>query len=920
MKDASATYSHDEDGKHDSSQRPFGLPRRISTGPLSAGLNGPPSPWCNLPPGPFAGLGQTNGPLNNTVNLPAQRRPAPQRGESRFRSLMSKEESEVPKETTMAEQASFSSLGQLNEEDSHRVGSATDRHGRQRPLSGDTDPFSRGEMPSGSAAVGGAHEESYVPTSQRNIFGTTHASHQSGLSSFSGLAMMQDAPAYQQQGHFPIDAFQPQHEAEPLSPTITNPYQSPERGLSRLNDADPDELDLHRLHLPGLGAFGNELGSEAQLNSFHGRNASGVDPRLFERAQQPGFGSTRVLPGLGNLGALGSPSNWSTDFGAGTPQKERISEPFAGPRRSFEELHAPGLGPPGGASAYGHFGGHAGPVEPTSAFRNNRLGSLFPSGMQEQMLGDQGKFRRELAESVDDARGALEGNNPSAGTSTSQGWPGHSANRDTDSPFHAGHGKFDDVLQSADTAQEPSPGPVPSRLQPIGNQSATGLQHQQHQSQLAQQQQSQPQGQQSSQAALSNPSSQLPAAQQKQMVMPDRIRWIYRDPQGNTQGPWSGLEMHDWYRAGFFSPELLVKKAEDTDYEPLAQLIRRIGNSREPFLVPQIGIPAPIGTQTGGSWPPQNAPQTAPSSAPSAQPPFANSFPSFGTTLTAEQQNALERRKQEEQYLMARQKEHLAQQQVMAKQMQISGGSSLHPQQLQHHSSAQSLQSQPSYGSITSPSGFPGPSLSGAGQTPQTPQTAPANSGSYENLYRSHGSMGVGTVGSGVDSLGHIREQEPPSALMERIGLGRLPPTSLGSFGRPQQSDVSADEQRAAAILADRAGLQREQAESDTHRDLSAFESDTENRRLNEFRSLHNQPDESHQGFNDLMGRYAEESRTHGQQPRMEQRQDSQVGNVPDNQERLVEPSSQWTGAPKQKQRCVHDVQSEDAFTPQRRY
>jgi PERQ amino acid-rich with GYF domain-containing protein len=35
-----------------------------------------------------------------------------------------------------------------------------------------------------------------------------------------------------------------------------------------------------------------------------------------------------------------------------------------------------------------------------------------------------------------------------------------------------------------------------------------------------------------------------------------------------------------------------------------------------------------------------------------AQPPFPGSFPSFGTTLTAEQQNALERRKQEEQYLM----------------------------------------------------------------------------------------------------------------------------------------------------------------------------------------------------------------------------------------------------------------------------
>ena len=70
------------------------------------------------------------------------------------------------------------------------------------------------------------------------------------------------------------------------------------------------------------------------------------------------------------------------------------------------------------------------------------------------------------------------------------------------------------------------------------------------------------------------------------MVMPDRMRWIYRDPQGNTQGPWSGLEMHDWFKAGFFTAELQVKRVEDGDFEPLAQLVRRIGNSREPFLVP----------------------------------------------------------------------------------------------------------------------------------------------------------------------------------------------------------------------------------------------------------------------------------------------------------------------------------------------
>jgi PERQ amino acid-rich with GYF domain-containing protein len=163
--------------------------------------------------------------------------------------------------------------------------------------------------------------------------------------------------------------------------------------------------------------------------------------------------------------------------------------------------------------------------------------------------------------------------------------------------------------------------------------------------------------------------------------------------------------MHDWYKAQFFTPDLSVKKVEDDKFEPLGELIRRIGNSREPFLVPQIGIPhGPPTTQPGTSF---ATAATAPGSGAAqpgvVQPPFAGAFPSFGTTLTAEQQNNLERRKQEEQYLMARQREFLAQQQVNLKQLQMSGI----PASLHHHSSAQSLQSQPSFGSMTSPIGMP---------------------------------------------------------------------------------------------------------------------------------------------------------------------------------------------------------------------
>ncbi|KAL2827448.1 hypothetical protein BJY01DRAFT_255712 [Aspergillus pseudoustus] len=74
----------------------------------------------------------------------------------------------------------------------------------------------------------------------------------------------------------------------------------------------------------------------------------------------------------------------------------------------------------------------------------------------------------------------------------------------------------------------------------------------------------------------------VPASQQRTMVMPDRMRWIYCDPQGNIQGPWTGLETHYWFKAGFFGPHLPIRKLEDPGVEPLAQLI----GSHESYTLP----------------------------------------------------------------------------------------------------------------------------------------------------------------------------------------------------------------------------------------------------------------------------------------------------------------------------------------------
>lgn len=332
-------------------------------------------------------------------------------------------------------------------------------------------------------------------------------------------------------------------------------------------------------------------------------------------------------------------------------------------------------------------------------------------------------------------------------------------------------------------------------------------------------------GQQSSQSSGGN----VPPAQQRTMVMPDRMRWIYRDPQGNIQGPWTGLEMHDWFKAGFFSPDLQIKKLEDLEFEPLAQLVRRIGNSREPFLVPQIGIP---------HGPEPNAGQWTSSTAGNAQPPFPGSFPSFGTTLTAEQQNALERRKQEEQYLMARQKEHLAQQQAMMKQMHIPGAPPSMQPQLQHQSSAHSLHSQPSFGSITSPVGYqPSPI-----QAPPQQQQGQGGPGIFDAATSMRQNVGPGMLGT---DLGGSQDQLP--ALLDRLNVSRHDP--FNAFGSPTsfaglQPDNFLQSQQVASMLQDRAQLQQEQEQFDKANANDPFDQQAREERLRQFHALRMQEGE----------------------------------------------------------------------------
>lgn len=698
------------DKSEEDPQAPFGSLRRVGTGPLSAGLNPPvTSPWAQGPNssafGSMGSFGSFNVGASNPVQEKAEQRPGfgSGRGSSRFKDMMAKssiEDMHAGKDKNM-----FGGLEKLPEEEGDPTQGRMRDLFKTRPNRSETNPYEELPIRTGSAAL-----------SQEGS-GAQQGMEQVGFAAVGG-------PGFN----------------EPMSPTHTNPYQSP-HGVQRddgSHEADPTSHALPPIGGARRGLFSDD-GSQRSASGFGGF---------------PGFGAP---PG---------PPSWSgAPFGSGTPARDRsmgFGDPIFSP---LTDMQSPGAG-----LGSGLFGGGFGSVG-----RSARLGGMLPQGMQDPMRGDS----RNEGRPFDRPDSASLGRDP------------------FDNGFGRGSGAFDDAgnREAMEAAFTQAGGSSAAQQPGIAALAAPGDHV--------------PSGADPSQQAPVSGNGSMPAAQQRTMVMPDRMRWIYQDPQGNVQGPWSGLEMHDWFKAGFFTAELLVKKLEDTDFEPLAQLVRRIGNSREPFLVPQIGVPhgPPSGGQT--SWP--NAPQPTPGN---AQPPFASAFPSFGTTLTAEQQNALERRKQEEQYLMARQKEHLAQQQMAARGMPM-GGPSMHS--LQHHSSAQSLHSQPSYGSITSPSGGFHPSPMPPGPPPQSMQQTPIGQAAFS------------------------RDENLPN-FMDRMSLNQVNPA--GPLGAPGDGP---SQQQMSQMLQDRARLQQQPVDGRVHQDAFLGQQGR-NERLEEFNELRGQIEEGRPG------------------------------------------------------------------------
>ncbi|EEH36304.1 GYF domain-containing protein [Paracoccidioides lutzii Pb01] len=804
---------------------PFGTLKRSITGPVGTTSSASASPWSSSHNSAFSPMGAFGsfslGPMSGTSGSGEKKSGfGSLRGESRFKGLLAKENSEDVM-SNVKEKPSLAALDRLPETEDTSPQVQQQSWGesmKTRTTRSETNPFVD-EPRSGSAALGGQDLDAPATgtsTSGIDQFGLSFGMTSSGPS-FRDLVGSEQNQSEQTPNH---------HVHEPMSPTNTNPYQSPQGERVDADDIDTDGSDIQHTHLSGLSDIPEDQGMGG-FGSIR-RGGSTVDPSAGDRSQTSSVGPGRgfsSLTGLGGLPSLGSAGGWPTNATAGTPTRERsgfasgFGDPIFG---SMADLQSPNLATLGGG---GFFGSH---TSLPGAARASKMGSLFPPAMQDQMRGEQ--LRPDSTGIEGSMRQQVENRNLASTSPFDTGISRRDTEQVTRGGIFSPLGGLDlgrDAFLSGDKPGSVNPtSTVASSYAPLASASASSSIPPAQASVEGTGQPTQ------SVSSASSSSTQLPATQQRQMVMPDRMRWIYRDPQGNTQGPWSGLEMHDWFKAGFFTAELQVKKLEDAEYEPLAQLVRRIGNSREPFLVPQIGVPhGPPSTQPG-PW------GASASQAGVAQPPFPTSFPSFGTTLTADQQNALERRKQEEQYLMARQKEHLAQQQVLMKQMAMQNPphTTMHSQ-LQHHSSAHSLHSQPSYGNITSSGGYQPSPIQGPIQPPQ------AVPGYFEPNMRQPNVPNVPPQMLPQDMMA-VQEELPN--FVDRMNINRPSqfPFSAGpSFGaRPQENVMPS--QQVASMLQDRVRLQQEQEQFEKAKGDSIFDQQARDERLRQFHALRRQTDD----------------------------------------------------------------------------
>ena len=359
-----------EDGKPGlDTASPIGTLRRTATNPLSAGLNGPSSPWSAGPSSagfaPMGAFGNFGAPPSAT-----DRKPGFGRSESRFKSLMSGASSE-----DMKKAKDQSSLRNTSESFDEHVRSPWESDApQQRKNLGDLYE-EESQRPAGSAALGGDDASPPSLHSPRSRNTDSQSYDDIGFASIGGGSDMGFPDFAQRSRNFshqqgPYQSQQQAHYGEPLSPTYTNPYQSPEAEKAVPSDFEAEEIDrLSHQANPTLGR-----GFPSQL-----------DPS-GDRSQTSSAGPSRGFPsltGLSNLGGISGVPRSAAPGAVGTPSKAFGDSPFG----SFGDIGPPNSAGFGGSGFFGTSGPSMNSI-PTGAGRGSKLASFLPGGISDQARGD----------------------------------------------------------------------------------------------------------------------------------------------------------------------------------------------------------------------------------------------------------------------------------------------------------------------------------------------------------------------------------------------------------------------------------------------------------------------------------------------------------------------------------------------------
>lgn len=341
---------------------PMGSLKRTNTNPLSAALNGPASPWSAGPTSagfaPMGAFGSFGAPQSAT-----EKKQHFGRSESRFKSLMSGGSSEdmKSKDLSAARQASETFDG------STRSPWESKTSAQRKELN---DLYEEDiQRPAGSAALGG--DDASPPAHQTSRSRNREPQQTDEDIGFASMGIGSDF-SFQDFSQRNRDFSHPQpgqrmpqqSHPEPLSPTFTNPYQSPEGEKAVPNQIDTEDSEAQKMPFQQNGPFGRGLPNPLEQ---------------ADRSQTSSTGAPRAFPSLSNLTGLGGNGPWSAAPGAvGTPSRAFAESAYGG----YGDITSPASAG-FGAGFFGSSGPGASSIS-ASANRSSKLGPLFPTALQDQ--------------------------------------------------------------------------------------------------------------------------------------------------------------------------------------------------------------------------------------------------------------------------------------------------------------------------------------------------------------------------------------------------------------------------------------------------------------------------------------------------------------------------------------------------------